>query len=107
VLPTYVIRAVLGLVRQRWSVEILTALADGPLRYTDLQHTITITCCEKVHGNTLTSTLQRLQDKGLVNRPAVDDDGAAYRLTSDGQQLVQLLAEIARWGQRHSATLGL
>ncbi|MFI6242781.1 winged helix-turn-helix transcriptional regulator [Micromonospora sp. NPDC050795] len=86
------------LAKRKLSVAILTALHDGPLRYTTLQHVVSRVKDEPVHSRTLTDTLNYLCAQQLVEHQY---QGADYRLTAGGQELVDLLAEIRRWERQH------
>ena len=96
------IHRVLRLVQPKLTVEAVTALAEGPQRYTDLVRIITVATGETVHPRTLIETLRKLQDQAIIEHATADDDGAVYRLTLKGHQLVELLNKIERWGQDHS-----
>lgn len=99
------IHRVLRLVQPKLTVEAVTALAEGPQRYTDLVRIITVTTGETVHPRTLIDTLRKLKDAAIINHSAMDADGAVYRLTPKGHELVELLSKIERWGQDHSDSL--
>jgi DNA-binding HxlR family transcriptional regulator len=92
----------LQLAKRKLSVAILTALRDGPLRYSRLHHAVSQTSPVTVHARTLTDTLNYLRDQGLVDHHQ-DADGADYRLTAGGAELVDLLGEIQRWSRQHRA----
>jgi DNA-binding HxlR family transcriptional regulator len=88
--------AVLG---DRWSLPIIAALLDGPLRYTEIQ--------ERLPGlapNILTARLRKLeQDSVLVatrysSRPARFD----YRLTADGAALGGVIELLSAWATERS-----
>lgn len=96
------IHRVLRLVQPKLTVEAVTALTEGPQRYTDLVRIITVTTGETVHPRTLIDTLRKLQDADIVDHSTMDVDGAAYRLTAKGHELVELLDKIERWGQEHT-----
>ncbi len=96
------IRRVLRLVQPKFTVEAVTVLAEGPQRYTDLVRIITMATGETVHPRTLVEALRSLQDHAIIEHPTGDDDGAVYRLTAKGHQLVELLNKIERWGQDNS-----
>jgi DNA-binding HxlR family transcriptional regulator len=79
------------LLGDRWSLPIVAALLDGPLRYTEIQEQL-----PALAPNILTARLRKLEREGLLvaarysSRPARFD----YRLTPDGAALggaVQLL----------------
>lgn len=88
------------LTHRKLNVAILTTLKDRPLRYTQLHHTVANVSAEVVHSRTLTDTLKYLRKQELVERHP-HNDGADYRLTAGGAELVDLLAEIQRWSQQH------
>nr|WP_130513020.1 winged helix-turn-helix transcriptional regulator [Krasilnikovia cinnamomea] len=78
----------------------MTALRDGPLRYSKLHHTVSRASPDAVHARTLTRTLTYLQSEGLVEHRQ-DSHTADYRLTAAGTELVDLLAELERWAREH------
>lgn len=78
----------------------MTALKDGPLRYTQIHHSISNTSSEVVHNKTLRDTLNYLRDQALVGRHD-DGDHVQYELTVGGAGLVDLLGEIGRWTREH------
>jgi DNA-binding HxlR family transcriptional regulator len=96
------IHRVLRLVQPKLTVEVVTALAEGSQRYTDLVRIITVATSETVHPRTLVETLRKLQEHAIIDHSAIASDGAVYRLTSKGRELVALLNRIERWGQDHS-----
>ncbi|MGH3947504.1 MAG: winged helix-turn-helix transcriptional regulator [Pseudonocardiaceae bacterium] len=98
---------ILELIRLKWSVAILTTLADRPLRYTDLQRVLTIASGETVYSRPLTRSLRRLQKAGLVEHPPAHDHGAVYRLTPLGNELAGLLDDLGGWGEQHRSNLGI
>ena len=79
----------------RWSLPIIAALLEGPLRYTEIQ--------ERVPGlapNILTARLRKLERDGLLvatrysSRPARFD----YRLAPDGAALGGAIQQLSAWG---------
>ena len=96
------IHRVLRLVQPKLTVEVVTALAEGPQRYTDLVRIITVATGETVHPRTLIETLRKLQEHTIIDHSTIGSDGAVYRLTSKGWELVALLNKIELWGQDHS-----
>lgn len=79
---------------------ILTALRDGPLRYSRLHHAVSQASPDVVHARTMTRTLKELTKEGLVEHHH-DAQIADYRLTRAGTGLVDLLAELDRWTREH------
>ncbi|SFJ19205.1 winged helix-turn-helix transcriptional regulator [Albimonas pacifica] len=84
----------------RWVVLVVSALAMGTLRHSEL--------ARKVEGATpkmLTQTLRELERDGLVTRrvspaspPRVD-----YALTPAGRDLAVILRRFCRWSETHAA----
>src|SRR2546423_13357621 len=97
----------MGLMRPRWTLKTPGALTPGPRRYSELVHLLTIASGETVHSRSLTDTLRHLQDNGIVEHQVADDDGAVYRLTTEGHELVEVLDDIANWTERHPRTIDL
>ena len=107
-----VVRAVLDLTKPRWAVHILTGLADGGRRYTDLQqlinqHLANVGNDDPLHNPTFTAALKKLTANGLIERTSGPKNAQLYRLTRQGQELVGLLHEVYQWGTRHAVALGL
>ena len=90
--------ALLG--KRKLSVAILITLHGGPQRYSRLHHAVSQTSPGTVHARTLTSTLNYLGEEQLVTHHQ-NDDGADYRLTAGGSELVDLLGKIQRWNRQH------
>lgn len=92
-------RPVLDRLGDRWSVAILTMLADEPLRYTELHLRI-----PGISQKMLTQTLRCLETDGLLERtifatipPRVD-----YRLTESGRSLLGALEPLELWAHRRA-----
>ncbi len=98
----FLIHQTIGLVLPKFSIEALTALADGPLRYSALVLIVTVTSGETVHPSTLIDSLRKLQDNGLLEHHG---DTAVYRLTPKGRDLVGLLRQVEAWGEAHNDSL--
>jgi len=101
----FLIHQTIGLVLPKFSIEALTALADGPLRYSALVFIVTVDSNEAVHPSTLIDSLRKLQDNGLLEHPTTDGDTAVYRLTPKGRDLVGLLRQVEAWGEAHNDSL--
>jgi DNA-binding HxlR family transcriptional regulator len=97
----FLIHDTICLVTPKFAVEVLFALADGPLRYADLFRTITGASHEVVYPSTVIDSLRKLQDNGLLLHTTGDHDDATYRLTPMGRDLVTLLSQVGAWGEAH------
>src|SRR4051812_491515 len=88
------VRDVLNRVGDKWSVQIVASLGDGPMRFSELRRTI-----EGISQRMLTLTLRGLERDGLVTRtvfaeipPRVD-----YELTRLGNTLLEPIQQLAEW----------
>jgi DNA-binding HxlR family transcriptional regulator len=91
-------RQVLDAISDKWVTLVLTALADGPMRYSDLTRHIA-----GVSQKMLTQTLRRLERDGLLIRtitPAVPVR-VDYELTALGETMLPLVAAIKQWSESH------
>lgn len=89
---------VLGRISGRWSLYVIMALMQGPMRFSQLRRTV-----EGVSQKMLTQTLRELEEDGIVHRtvtpiipPRVD-----YELTEMGRELQAPLAAINAWTSRN------
>jgi len=85
-------------VSNKWVLSIIASLADGPLRYSDLQRSIGPVIAPKV----LAETLRVMQHNRLLSRGKAAASGTSvpYELTQSGQELIEPLAALARWHSR-------
>lgn len=95
-------RDALELITSKWTMLILPALADGPMRNGALLRRI-----DGISQKMLTQTLRELERNGLVIReerqgvpPHVD-----YRLSHLGQSLTGTLVALDRWAERNFPAL--
>lgn len=92
------VRDVLDRIGDKWTVLVISLLADGPRRFNELRRL--------GHGITqrmLSVTLRAAQRDGLVTRtvtptvpPRVD-----YALTDAGKSLAGVVTELLRWAEAH------
>jgi DNA-binding HxlR family transcriptional regulator len=85
-------------VGDRWTLLIVEALLDGPLRFADLVERIGIA------SNILSQRLKRLeQDALIVAQPYSERPPRfEYELTETGRELAGALRLLADWGAHHS-----
>lgn len=93
-------RKLLDRIGDRWTVLVVGALADGPLRYGEIARRV-----DGVSQKMLTQTLRNLEQDGLVTRtvhpvipPRVD-----YELTDVGRSLQAPLRALEEWAKAHMA----
>ena len=90
------VREVLNRVGDKWSVQVVTNLKDGPKRFSELRRDV-----EGISQRMLTLTVRNLERDGLISRkveptipPRVD-----YELTRLGKTLLEPLLQLAMWAQ--------
>ncbi len=91
-------RQVLDALSDKWVTLVLTALADGPRRYSDLARTIA-----GVSQKMLTQTLRTLERDGLVTRTITPSVPVRvdYELTELGQTILPVVGAIKAWSESH------
>ncbi|WP_329002406.1 helix-turn-helix transcriptional regulator [Kribbella sp. NBC_00709] len=91
-------RQLLDRISDKWVTLVLTALADGPQRYSDLSRRIA-----GVSQKMLTQTLRSLERDGLITRSVTPSVPVRvdYELTSLGHTLMPLIASIKTWAETH------
>ena len=83
----------------RWTLEILTSLAQSPKRFNELQRDVA-----NFNPKTHADALNRLVKHGLIHHE--DGDGSYYAVTAKGEWVVPALrnfvTEMSRWDQLHA-----
>jgi DNA-binding HxlR family transcriptional regulator len=89
----------LSRVGDRWTLLVVEALLDGPLRFNDVLDQI-----PGIAPNILSERLKRLEREALlVARPYSErPPRAAYQLTAEGRELAGALRLLAYWGAGHA-----
>jgi DNA-binding HxlR family transcriptional regulator len=91
-------RQLLDTLSSKWVTLVVSALADGPQRYSELARTIA-----GVSQKMLTQTLRSLERDGLVRRQITPSVPVRvdYELTPLGKTLLPLVREIKAWSEAH------
>lgn len=91
-------RRVLDRIGDRWTVLIVGALADGPLRFSEITKRV-----DGISQKMLTQTLRGLEQDGLVTRTvtAAVPVRVDYELTSAGHSLRTPLKALEDWAAEH------
>jgi DNA-binding HxlR family transcriptional regulator len=96
------VAAVLERVAGKWSIGILAAAGHGPVRFTELERSMT-----GISRRMLTLNLRRLERDGLLIRtvhPTVPPK-VEYTLTDSGRELREALLALSGWSERHGPTI--
>jgi DNA-binding HxlR family transcriptional regulator len=88
----------LASVGDRWTLQIVAALLDGPRRFADLQRGL-----PGIAPNVLSQRLRHLEQQGLaVAQPYSErPPRSVYELTDSGADLAGALRMLSEWGARH------
>ncbi|MEH0970317.1 helix-turn-helix domain-containing protein [Micromonospora sp. CPCC 205546] len=88
----------LATLSDKWVTLVLAALADGPLRYSDLSRTI-----PGASQKMLTQTLRKLERDGLLTRTVTPSVPVRvdYGITALGRTLLPIQQAIKSWAETH------
>jgi DNA-binding HxlR family transcriptional regulator len=91
-------RQVLEMLTNKWVCLVFSALADGPMRHSDLARTIA-----GVSQKMLTQTLRQLERDGLVSRRVTAQVPVRvdYELTPLGEDFAPVVRQVKRWAEGH------
>jgi DNA-binding HxlR family transcriptional regulator len=96
--PACTVRQVLDRVGGKWSIGVLVAASDGPVRFTQLERSI-----EGISRRMLTLTLRNLERDGLLTRtiyPTVPPK-VEYTATPMARELYDSLITLTTWAEHH------
>jgi DNA-binding HxlR family transcriptional regulator len=94
---------ILDRIANKWTVMIVSSLAEGPVRFNALQRDV-----EGISHRMLTLTLRGLESDGLVTRtvyPTVPPK-VEYELTNIGQSLILPLKTLLEWAESNQIVIG-
>ncbi|MEU0093476.1 helix-turn-helix domain-containing protein [Kribbella sp. NPDC006257] len=91
-------RQLVSRISDKWVTLVISALADGPQRYSDLSRRLA-----GVSQKMLTQTLRSLERDGLVSREVTPSVPVRvdYELTALGLTLMPLIVHIKQWAECH------
>ncbi|MFC9691219.1 winged helix-turn-helix transcriptional regulator [Kribbella sp. NPDC056951] len=88
------IRELMERTGDKWTMLVVATLSDGPLRYTELQHSV-----PGISQRMLTLTLRQLTRDGLITRTSYPEvpPRVEYALTPLGRSLLGAVLAMAAW----------
>ena len=91
-------RQLLDMLSDKWVVLVMTALAGGPRRYSELARQIA-----GVSQKMLTQTLRSLERSGMLTREveATVPVTVTYALTPLGSSLLDVVSQLKAWAEVH------
>ena len=92
------VKEVLNRVGDKWSVQVVSLLGEGPRRFNDLRRRIA-----GISQKMLSQTLKSLERDGLIVRTAFPTVPVTveYALTPLAAGLIGLMAQITEWAEMH------
>jgi DNA-binding HxlR family transcriptional regulator len=92
------INAAIHVIRGRWKACILHELSEGACRFTEIRNAF-----PGVATQALSMQLRQMEADGLIDRLVLEGRAARveYRLTSDGEALLEILAPLKAWGESY------
>jgi DNA-binding HxlR family transcriptional regulator len=95
-------RRVLAVLAEKWTLLILSQLANGPMRTAEIRRGV-----DGISEKMLIQTLRKLEAFGLVSRKSYPElpPRVEYRLTPLGRSLARLSDLFGRWVERNAASL--
>lgn len=95
-------RVLMDQLADKWSVCVLLALAEGPVRFNELKRTV-----EGVTQKMLGQTLRRLEANGIVKRHAYATMPmrVEYEITPLGHTLTPIIEDLRSWAFTHYASV--
>lgn len=84
----------IAVLKGKWRTDLLLALATRPRHFRELQRTL-----PGISAKVLTENLRILERNNLVERREQDDSSGIveYRLSPEGEQLIQVMEQINHW----------
>ncbi|MEC3978898.1 winged helix-turn-helix transcriptional regulator [Amycolatopsis sp. H20-H5] len=99
-----------AVLRSRWMVSVLTALALGEVQYTKLLSSINEEAANEgavLSDRVFTDTLRRAQEHGLIDKNG-ESRGfgmSRYSLTPMGRELLRAVRPLIKWAQQYQDQL--
>jgi DNA-binding HxlR family transcriptional regulator len=95
-------RVLLDQIADKWSVLILAALCEKPLRFNEIKR-----CLDGITQKALTQSLRRLERNGILARRVIPSSQIAveYSITPLGRTLEEPFRALYTWTINHSAAV--
>jgi len=93
---------VLDQIANKWSIMIMTRLADGPVRFNELRRLL-----GNITHKSLTEALRRLERHKLIRREVICSSPVAvqYEVTDLGRTLETPVTALVRWAEDHAGEM--
>lgn len=96
------VREVLNRIGDKWSVQIVSFLGDGAMRFSELRRSI-----EGISQRMLTLTLRGLERDGLIERTVFPEipPRVEYNLTRLGKTLLDPIQQLGEWAAANRVSI--
>jgi DNA-binding HxlR family transcriptional regulator len=97
------VKGIIDVISKKWALLIVNALGNhGTLRFKELSEEL-----NGISPKSLSDTLKRLHDEGLVNRQAFPSipPRVEYSLTDEGLEFRTVILPILKWASRRNGRL--
>ncbi|MFB6207855.1 MAG: winged helix-turn-helix transcriptional regulator [Candidatus Nanohaloarchaea archaeon] len=98
------VTATASLIAKKWHPVIIDRLLkNGSLGFNELKEEV-----DGISSKVLSESLEDLEEKGLVSREVISEKPfrVRYSLTSEGEDLEEVIRAMANWGQRNLEAVG-
>jgi DNA-binding HxlR family transcriptional regulator len=95
------IASAMQIIGNKWTALILRDLCEGPKRFSTLEKSV-----GSINPRTLSQRLDDLEQHGIVTKKSFAEvpPRIEYELTQKGQDLVPVLQQMAKWGNKYYDT---
>lgn len=102
-MPDCPVATTVQLIGSKWKLLIIRNLLVRPWRFNELRRDL-----EGISQKVLTDSLRAMEEDGIISRTVYAEvpPRVEYALTDIGRSLLQLMDDMAAWGERYKAMIG-
>ena len=102
-LPECPVATTVQLIGNKWKLLIIRNLLKAPQRFTELKNGVS-----SISKKVLSENLRAMEEDGIISRTVYAEvpPRVEYALTDIGRSLLQLMDDMAAWGERYKAMIG-
>lgn len=102
-LPECPVATTVQLIGNKWKLLIIRNLLKAPQRFTELKNAV-----PSISKKVLSENLRAMEEDGIISRTVYAEvpPRVEYALTDIGRSLLQLMDDMAAWGERYKAMIG-
>ena len=102
-LPECPVATTVQLIGNKWKLLIIRNLLKAPQRFTERKNGV-----PAISKKVLSENLRAMEEDGIISRTVYAEvpPRVEYALTDIGRSLLQLMDDMAAWGERYKAMIG-